>query len=363
MTAPTAIDNDARAFRLGVVEGYFGRQWSWDARRQYAGFLAAQGCNSYVYAPKNDIWLRKQWQTPMPQTHLAELQSLSTLYRQANVDFGIGLSPFELYRDFSSAKRALLLAKLDQINAIAPDTLCILFDDMMGNLDNLADVQLEIMDCVRARSSASRFVICPTYYSSDPLLTQHFGAQPEHYLEDLGHGLDADIDIFWTGPKVISTSYPREHLLEIGAKLRRKPLLWDNYPVNDAKRLTRFLHLQAFSGREPELRDLTRGHLANPMNQALLSQIPLHSLAALYRDMDYDPGHAFVEACAALCSAPLAAALLEDAPAFAQDGLDAFTTLQKKALLEKYTALEHPLAQEVSAWLRGEYAFDPACLT
>src|SRR5690606_13501671 len=129
----------------------------------------------------------------------------------------------------------------------------------------------------------------------------------------LGRGLDADIDIFWTGPKVISTRYPREHLREIADKLQRPPLLWDNYPVNDAKRLTSYLHLLAFTGREPELRELTRGHLANPMNQALLSQIPLHSLAGLYRDDSYDPAQAFSAACTSLCPPALAAALQEDA--------------------------------------------------
>src|SRR5262245_48979345 len=111
-------------FRLGVVEGFFGREWSWQARWDYAAFLASQECNSYVYAPKGDAWLRKQWQTPFPQTHLDALIALALHYGAHEVDFGIGLSPFELYKDFSPRNRALLLAKVEQINAIDPDTLC-----------------------------------------------------------------------------------------------------------------------------------------------------------------------------------------------------------------------------------------------
>ncbi|MDR2213991.1 MAG: beta-N-acetylglucosaminidase domain-containing protein, partial [Pseudomonadales bacterium] len=49
-------------YPFGVIEGYFGRQWNWDCRRDYAAFLRAQGFNAYVYAPKNDIYLRKAWQ-------------------------------------------------------------------------------------------------------------------------------------------------------------------------------------------------------------------------------------------------------------------------------------------------------------
>lgn len=345
-------------FRLGVVEGFFGRQWSWDARRDYAPFLAAQGCNGYVYAPKNDAWLRRQWQAPLPQDHAEALAGLARHYQAYQLDFGIGLSPFELYKDFSPANRDLLRAKLDQIDVIGPDTLCILFDDMMGDLRELAKTQAAIMDFVMAQSSARSFVICPTYYSYDPLLTRHFGAQPEHYLEDLGAALDPRVGIFWTGPKVLSTEYPRAHLLEVADKLRRKPLLWDNYPVNDAKRLTAFLHLKP-PARGSELKDLTSGLLANPMNQAYLSQLPIYALAALVAGK----ASSFADACAALCPPALSQALQQDAGTFQAKGLDALDAADRQELLRKYAGFEHPMAAEIRGWLRGEYAFDPACLT
>ena len=353
----------AAPFRLGVVEGYFGRQWSWNARRDYASFLAAHGCNCYIYAPKNDVWLRKQWQAPFPLAHLDALRDLQQHYRRHEVEFGIGLSPFELYRDFSGANRALLRRKLDEINALGPTTLCILFDDMMGDLRDLASAQLTIMDFVTQHSTAQRFVICPTYYSDDPLLTRHFGPQPEHYLEDIGKGLDTRIEIFWTGPQVLSTGYPRAHMLDVAARLRRKPLLWDNYPVNDAKRLTPFLHLLPFTGRDAELRERTSGHLANPMNQPYLSQLPLYTLANLYSRTPGEPEEQFAAACMALCPPDLADALVQDVDCFQHEGLDALDTAGKERLLRKYAAFAHPMAAEICAWLRGEYVFDPACLT
>jgi hyaluronoglucosaminidase len=357
------LANVPATFRLGVVEGFFGRQWSWQARQDYAQFLATQGCNSYIYAPKNDVWLRKQWQVPFPQPHLDALRALRDRYRLHAVDFGIGLSPFELYKDFSQQKRDLLQLKLQQIDALAPDTLCILFDDMMGDLQDLAAAQLAIMDFVMTHSSAKRFAICPTYYSDDPLLTRYFGEQPEHYLEDIGRNLDADVEVFWTGPKVISTAYPADHLREVADRLCRKPLLWDNYPVNDAKRLTSFLHLRPFTGRDSELRELVSGHIANPMNQPCLSQLPLHTLSAVYTQQQATPEHLFVAACNALCPPALAQALLQDAELFQVAGLDSFDAFTRERLLRKYGAFGHPMADEVCAWLRGEYAFDPACLT
>ncbi|MGP1666704.1 MAG: beta-N-acetylglucosaminidase domain-containing protein, partial [Rhodanobacter sp.] len=176
-------------------------------------------------------------------------------------------------------------------------------------------------------------------------------------------GLDARIDVFWTGPKVLSDTYPRSHLLQVADKLGRKPLLWDNYPVNDAKRLTPFLHLRPFTGRSRDLRDLTSGQLANPMNQPYLSQLPLYTLAAIYASPQLDADAQFADACKALCPPELADALQQDAASFQTIGLDGFNAATKAELLHRYAAFPHPMAREICAWLRGEYAFDPACLT
>jgi hyaluronoglucosaminidase len=355
--------NSRTDFRLGVIEGFFGRQWSWQARHDYAGFLSSIGCNSYIYAPKGDVWFRKQWEQPCPTDHLKQLSTLSAHYRHSGVEFGIGLSPFELYLDFSPARKAALAAKLEQINHINPSTLCILFDDMMGDLHHLADIQAEIMDFVCTVSTAGKFVLCPTYYTYDPILVRHFGEKPDNYLEDLGRLLDPAIDIFWTGPKVFSENLPRAHLEEIGGKLRRKPLIWDNYPVNDAKRLTGFLHLSPFSGRESHIRELCSGHLANPMNEAYLSQIPLYSLPLIY-NAQTQPADLLRKSCEKLCPAPLAELLMRDAGLFGAHGLDSLDENSKQQLIISYAAFtDQPVACEVVDWLQGGYAFDPNCLT
>ena len=48
---------------------------------------------------------------------------------------------------------------------------------------------------------------------------------------------------------------------------------------------------------------------------------------------------------------------------FQQIGLAGLDDLQRRQLLDRYQAIPEPAAREVAAWLRGEYAFDPACLT
>lgn len=350
-------------FRLGTVEGFFGRQWSWQARRDHADFLVSQQFSTYLYAPKNDIFLRKQWAEPYPDTEFAELLRLARHAGAVGLEFGVGLSPFELYRDFSSARRDALLRKLDQLNALQAPLLAVLFDDMLGDLPGLADTQLAIFDCIRAHSSASRFMLCPTYYSDDPLLVKHFGRQPERYLEQLGQSLPTQVEVFWTGPKVISHAYPRDHLLAVGERLRRKPLLWDNYPVNDAKRLTPYLHLLGYERRGDGgfqldvISQCCSGLLANPMNQAYLSQIPLRSLSAQWQAVQG-------RTAPAMPTSPVLALLMEDSEAFQLQGLERIDAATRASLQQRYRAqLPDPLAKEVCAWLDGNYAFDPACLT
>src|SRR5512136_1855506 len=45
----------------GVIEGYYGRPWSGDARRDVIAFMGFHHLNTFVYAPKNDDYHRARW--------------------------------------------------------------------------------------------------------------------------------------------------------------------------------------------------------------------------------------------------------------------------------------------------------------
>jgi hyaluronoglucosaminidase len=84
---------------LGVIEGFFGRPWGDAARVAAAPFLRARGYEFYVYAPKSDGYLRRQWREPLPPAEFAQLATLAAGYRQGGMKFGVGLTPFELHHD------------------------------------------------------------------------------------------------------------------------------------------------------------------------------------------------------------------------------------------------------------------------
>lgn len=350
---------------LGIIEGFFGVSWAWKARADYAEFLKKNGYAFYVYAPKEDSFLRKRWREPIPIDRLQLLSDTAGIYKKHGLHFGVGLSPYEAYLDYDSSNKAALREKVRALNQISPDILCVLFDDMKGDFPNLASIQIRILGDIAEVSSASRIVFCPTYYTTDPIVERVFGAMPSGYLEELGKGLDTKIDIFWTGPKVCSTEYPREHLEAIATRIQRKPFLWDNYPVNDSKKMSPFLYLAPFANRGGDLADLVNGHAVNPMKQAYLSQIPLASLALNYqRGSSYVAEQVYRECVGNVCGVDFVTAFTEDLRLFHEVGLDNLTEEQRQHLRERYSAWPgNPFCEEILQWLDGRFVFDPACLT
>ncbi len=345
-------------FLTGVIEGFYGRCWTWQERQSSVDFLRENGLNTYIYAPKSDAMLRRDWDKPWIDQDFEKLMALGEHCRASKVRWGLGLSPLEAYIDYGPRTLERLKPKLAAIDRLRPDILCILFDDMRGDVPDLARLQARMVADIATFSSAPRMILCPTYYSADPVLERVFGAMPRGYWQQLGSELDAKLDFFWTGERVCSKSYDCDSLAAITEAMQRAPVLWDNYPVNDGAKMSRRLNLRPFRGRPRSIQAWCRGHLANPMNQAYLSRVALCTMPACR-----SPAADFEQALERLAPPALGGLLTRDLALFSDRGLDAIDAAHKSRLELEYGAFEHPLAREVLGWLRGEYRFDPACLT
>jgi hyaluronoglucosaminidase len=351
-------------FSCGVIEGFFGKTWSWNTRQTYTSFLKENGFNFYIYAPKADKFIRELWQQNWSIQEQEELMRLGDAYHREGLYWGIGLSPFEIYLNYDDETISALEKRIEYLNGFQLDILAILFDDMKGDFYHLASLQAEIIDRVLELSTATTFIMCPTYYTDDPILDKLFGERPPDYLETLGRLLDPKVYIFWTGPKVCSKAYPESHLKEVWQRLGRRPFIWDNYPVNDGPRMSRYLHLRAFENRPYNISDWASGHVINPMNQAYLSQIPIKTLSTLYQQKEcYSAPEALVDAAKKLCGDELADSILGDISIFQDEGLDGIDHRLKEDLIRKYEIFHSPYSREIVSWLKDEYLFSPECLT
>lgn len=344
-------------FLTGVIEGFYGRCWTFENRRAYARHLPRLGLNSCLYCPKSDPYLRRRWQEHWPARQWQQLQQLAAEYRNQGVFWGVGLSPYALYLDYGARERKKLREKLARLAELEAPLLAILFDDMPGDMDGLAQRQGEIIQDVVHWIPQVRLQVCPTYYSFDPVLEKYFGRMPSDYWRQFGAAVPPGVDIFWTGNRVCSDSVTERDVACISSELGRPVLLWDNYPVNDGAQRSDHLYCTALSRRERIGARYLSGHLCNAMNQALLSLPALTGLAALYRG----------DGCDDWLQQELGGATWErlqrDRHDFEQLGLSGMGPDRCRELEREYRALPGGAAREVADWLAGQYTFDPACLT
>lgn len=345
----------------GVIEAFYGPPWSWAARENYANFLSDYDFSFYIFAPKRCEDLRLQWKRKWPKDDWAALSRLRQVYGDRRVKFGVGLSPSAGVQSYDSNFFFCLKKKIRTLNTLDLDLLGIFFDDMPGT-PNLVDEQISIVLCIAELSNASNLIVCPTYYSDDPVLTRLSG-DPGDYILRLGELLPSSIGVCWTGPQICSKTVTLSHLVEVGRRFGRPVFFWDNYPVNDGVRMSRHLHIGSFTGREELVHAPVLAHAANPMNQPFLSQIPLMTLAELYRcSSDYNSSQAFDNALKRLNNSRLAEALRRDCCLFQKSGLDSLSVEQNTALSRTYTHIEGPISEEICAWLEGKFAPLPADL-
>lgn len=347
---------------LGLIEGYYGAPWEARAREATIAFLAPHGYRFYLHAPKADAFLRRRWQEAHPESEAEALATLARFCKAQGVRFGVGLSPYEIYRNFDSAAKSALARKLAFFDDIGVEELGLFFDDMEGSQPDLAEAQARVVDFAAARTGAARLTVCPSYYTDDPILDRLFGARPPAYLETLGQLLDPAIRIFWTGEEVCAREISPGHLARVSETLGRKPTLWDNYPVNDGPRMSPHLHLRAFTGRPAAISSHLAGHAVNPALQPVLTRIPALTLAESYATGgDYEYGRAFARAAEAVLGAELAGLVRDDLLYLQDVGLGRLGPMAER-LRARYAAIDHDGAREIVGWLDGHYRITQAAM-
>lgn len=63
----------------GVIEGFYGTPFSWDARIDMTSYMGQFKMNKYVYAPKDDPYHNAQWREPYPQSGAYTISEMARL--------------------------------------------------------------------------------------------------------------------------------------------------------------------------------------------------------------------------------------------------------------------------------------------
>jgi hypothetical protein len=266
--------------KIGVLEGFYGTPWSHEARLDMVRFMGDVGMNSYFYAPKDDPYHRAKWRLPYTGEKLREFRELVEVSKQANVDLFYAISPGldMVYSD--SADVQALQAKLQDMVKLGVHHFALFLDDVPEKLrheadkqkyQDLAEAHAELINHLWAYSKENgfEFVVCPTTYTSA------WGSRD--YIKKLAASIPESIPLFWTGEDVAVAQITEEEAENWKELIKRKPLIWDNFPVNDFEGWRPILG--PIRGRSASLPKSAEGILANPMDLPYSSMIPLYTVA------------------------------------------------------------------------------------
>ncbi|KAM9726656.1 protein O-GlcNAcase isoform 2-T2 [Menidia menidia] len=276
-----------RKFISGVVEGFYGRPWTMEQRKELFRRQQKWGLSTYLYAPKDDYKHRMFWRELYSVEEAEQLMTLISAAKEYGIEFIYAISPglditFSNQKEVSALKR-----KLDQVSHFGCKSFALLFDDIDHNMcpadkevfSSFAHAQVSITNEIyQYLGEPETFLFCPTEYCG----TFCYPNVPQSpYLHTVGEKLLPDIDVLWTGPKVVSKDIPVESIEEVSKILRRAPVIWDNIHANDYDQ--KRLFLGPYKGRSTELIPRLKGVLTNPNCEFESNFVAIHTLATWYK--------------------------------------------------------------------------------
>lgn len=346
---------------LGVIEGFYGSFYNQAQRNSLCKFIKDKDYNFYIYAPKNDGKLRSNWDASNDLHRYDSLKDIALNCTQSGLDFGIGFSPLKVTYDYQKEKRQFFLKTVENL---CKSTQCsifsLLFDDVKLQSNDIGQIQNEIIKDVMNTlpDFVKTFIVCPSYYTFDPILDKIFGSCPKTYFDDLTEKIDSDVNFFWTGNKVLSYDITQDDLKKANSLFKRKIFLWDNYPVNDGKKISQFLYTKGFNGRFG-IENLTKGHAVNPMNEPTLSKIALLTLPLIYNNLNSSDIESQRLRYIETLFNENTDTILSFFDEVLKKGLDNLDIEYKKQIIKLCSDYTEPQYTEIKDFLNNVYIFDP----
>lgn len=279
--ADKSKNNDS--FICGVIEGFYGKPWTFQQRKDLFKRLREFSLNAFMYAPKDDTKHRSNWRQLYNEQELNELRILIKEANENEIDFYYSLAPGldMVYSDLTDLN--LLKRKYDQLVSLGCESFAILFDDIEPQLinekdkkvfDNYAQAQVYITNLIYKHLNEPKLFFCPTEYCESRAVPN---VQESRYLNIIGQELNQGVDFMWSGSRVISKYITVQSMEMLTKVIRRKPIIWENLHANDYDKERVFLG--PYSGRSTAIIPKIKGVMTNPNCEFEANYIAIHTLA------------------------------------------------------------------------------------
>src|SRR6218665_2431349 len=114
----------------GIVEGFYGRPWSHKQRLDMIRFTGEPGMNRFVYAPKDDPLMRRDWAPPDGTDERSRIHAPSGAGPSHGMELGLRISPGLSIRYSSPEDIDALIAKLVFVSVLGVHRFGLLLDDI-----------------------------------------------------------------------------------------------------------------------------------------------------------------------------------------------------------------------------------------
>ncbi|MEV4949240.1 beta-N-acetylglucosaminidase domain-containing protein [Streptomyces sp. NPDC053755] len=271
----------------GLTEGFYGRPWSPQQRLAHLDFMGRTKQNRYLYAPGDDPYRQTQWRDPYPADQRAAFRALAERARANHVTLAWAVAPAQSMCLASDDDVRALLRKIDAMWALGVRSFQLQFQDVSyseWHCEKDADTfgrGPEAAAAAHARlASAVDRHLAGRYPEAEPLTlmpTEYYQEGATAYRTALASALGDRVRVAWTGVGVVPRTITGRELAGARDVFRHPLVTMDNYPVNDYAQDRLFLG--PYQGREPAVAAGSAAVLANAMEQAAVSRIPLFTAA------------------------------------------------------------------------------------
>ncbi|MFE3141268.1 beta-N-acetylglucosaminidase domain-containing protein [Streptomyces scopuliridis] len=271
----------------GTTEGFYGQPWDHRQRLAQLDFMGRTKQNRYLYAPGDDPYRQARWRDPYPAAQRAEFRELAERARRNHVTLAWAVSPAQSMCMTSDADLKALTRKIDAMWALGVRAFQLQFQDVSysewhcdqdaetfgSGPGAAAEAQARVANAVAGH-------LADRYGGTEPLTvmpTEYYQDGATDYRTALAGALDARVQVAWTGVGVVPRTITGRELMGARAAFKHPLVTMDNYPVSDYEQGRLFLG--PYTGREPAVATGSVALLANAMEQASASRIPLFTAA------------------------------------------------------------------------------------
>ncbi len=299
----TCTSVNAEPFAIRGIKGLW-----WDGISKYEQalpWLAQHNLNFLMLCYSSFPASGMDWRADYTPEEMEQIRALALKGKKLGVEIclsfnpGIWSKPPLVYSSDQDYQRAW--EKVRGVHALGVNWFALCLDDIGRELtpeDKARFGTLQAAQCefvnrlwrdMKTLRPRARLIFCPsTYLTGDA--QQHLD-----YITTIGERIDREVMMFWTGPECCSPSITAADAAVFAKWIRRKPFVWDNYPVNDMYAWRPLMG--PLKNRSADLAGAVSGYISNPMKQWNISKIPLATTAAYLNDPDhYDPQKAMEQA-------------------------------------------------------------------